>query len=46
MNKKNILTAMLMAVTIGSLLNAINNYDILLKANSPLKILSGLLLPT
>ncbi len=31
MNKKNILTAMLVAVTIGSLLNAINSYDIFIE---------------
>jgi len=31
MNKKNILTALMVAVIIGSLLNAINSYDIFIE---------------
>jgi TM2 domain-containing membrane protein YozV len=49
MNKKNILTALLVAIIIGSLLNAINSYDVFIEgkfsAKNIIKIMLTYLTP-
>ena len=44
MNKKNILTALLVAIVIGSLLNIINSYDVFIEGKFSIKNITKIML--
>ena len=44
MNKKNILTALLVAIVIGSLLNVINSYDVFIEGKFSIKNIAKIML--